>query len=251
MAKIYGLFGAMTGKLADTVMSVRNGEQLARKYQPVVYNPSTPAQVAQRAKLKLMSQMSAVMAPYIAIPRVGSVSSRNLFTKLNFPATTYSDNTADITLANVKLTKSVVALPNISATRAGEELNLGLSTSEVDVNRVVYVAFVKTNGELRAAGSVVATEKGTPSTPWIATLNIASRDECVVYAYGVRDNTEAARVRFGEMQAVTAETVAKLIVTRTLLESDVTLTDTVAQTFAAVQGRDIDPEPETKKVKKD
>lgn len=249
MAKIYGLFGTLTGKLADTVMSVRNGEQLARKYQPIVFNPSTPAQVAQRAKLKLMSQLSAVMAPYIAIPRVGSVSSRNLFTKLNFPATTYNDNTADITLANVKITKSVVALPAISATRDGEVLSLGLATSEVDVNRVVYVAFVKTNGELRAAGSVVATEKGTPSSPWVATMNIASRDECVVYAYGVRDNTEAARVRFGEMQAITAETVAKLIVARTLLESDVTLTDTVAQTFAAVSNREEDTENETKKRK--
>lgn len=239
----------MTGKLADTVMSVRNGEQIARKYQPVVFNPSTPAQVAQRAKLKLMSQLSAVMAPYIAIPRNGAISSRNLFTKINFPATTYTDNTADVNLESMKLTKSVVALPAISATRAGSVLSLGLATSEVNVNRVVYVAFVKTNGELRAAGSVVSTTAGTPSSPWQASLDIATNDECVVYAYGIRDNTEAARVRFGDMQAITAEQVAKLIVTRTLLESDITLTDTVAETFAAVSNRDTDPENKVKKGK--
>lgn len=250
MAKIYGLFGAMTGKLADTVMSVRNGEQIARKYQPVVYNPSTPAQIAQRAKLKLISQLSAVAAPYIAIPRNGAVSSRNIFTKINFPAATYSDNTADIELEAVKLTKSVVALPAISAVRTGSELSLGLATSEIDVNRVVYVAFVKTDGELRAAGSVVSTTKGTPSSPWQATLDIASTDECVVYAYGIRDNTETARVRFGELQAVTAEEVAKLIVTRTLLENDVTLTDTVAMTFAAVTINQNTLGTDTKKAKK-
>ena len=225
----------MTGKLADTVMSVRNGEQLVRKYQPVVFNPSTSAQVAQRAKLKLMSQLSAVMAPFIAIPRDGAVSSRNIFTKINFPATTYADGTADVALGSVKLTKSVVGIPAISATRSGSVLTLGLATSEVDVNRVVYVAFLKTNGELRAAGSVVATNAGTPSNPWTASLDVVSNDECVVYAYGIRDNTEAARVRFGNMQAVTAETVAKLITSRTLVESDVTLTDTVSQTFSAVQ----------------
>lgn len=249
MAKIYGLFGSMTGKLADTVMSVRNGVQIARKYQPVVYNPSTPAQNAQRAKLKLMSQLSAVMGPYIAIPRDGAVSSRNLFTKYNFPATTYGDNTADITLNSVKLTRSVVALPRLNATRTGTIISLGLLTTEVDVDRVVYVAFVKTNGELRAAGSAVASDKGTSAGAWPASIDIVTNDECVVYAYGVRDNTQAARVRFGEMRAVTAEQVAKLIVSRTLLESDVTLTDTVAETFAAVSNRDIEPENEAKRRK--
>lgn len=234
MAKIYGLFGAMTGKVADAVMVVRNGEQIVRKYQPIVTNPSTPRQIEARAKLKLLSQTSAVMAPVIAMPRVGAVSSRNLFTKANYHAATYANDQADITLVNVKLTNSVVSMPAIQAIRSAEEIQVYIPDSEnptsLDVDRVVYAMFVKqTDGTLRYAGSQVANEAGT-SGNWPVRFPLDSR-ECVIYAYGVRDNTEAARVIFGDMQAVTAETVAKLIVSHTLLESDITLTETRAATL--------------------
>lgn len=229
MAKIFGLQGAMTGKLANTIMAVRNGEQIARKYQPVVYNPSTAGQVAQRAKLKLLSQLSAVMAPIIAIPRQGSVSSRNLFTKVNFPATTFSSDTANVTLTSIALTRSVVSLPELQASRADGTLTVSLLSSfGVDVSRIVYAMFIKqSDGTLRFAGSKVISEPGT-SNNYAAEFQIGATSNVVVYAYGVRDNTEAARVTFGDVQALTAETVAKLITNRTLLESDVTLTETKA-----------------------
>lgn len=232
MAKIYGLFGSMTGKLADTVMSVRNGEQIARKYQPVVYNPSTPAQVAVRAKLKLMSQLSAVMAPVIAIPRVGAVSSRNRFTAVNYNKTTYTNDTADITLVDVQLTKSVVALPAIVATRSGSAINIELA-SEANVDRVVYAVFAKqADNTLRyVTSSVISTPGQDSKFPYDP---VVGTEPMVVYAYGVRDNTEAARVTFGNMQAVTAETVAKVVTSRTLLESDITLTETQGSEVAGV-----------------
>ena len=222
----------MTGKLADTVMSVRNGEQIARKYQPVVYNPSTPAQVAVRAKLKLMSQLSAVMAPVIAIPRVGAVSSRNRFTAVNYNKTTYTNDTADITLVDVQLTKSVVALPAIVATRSGSAINIELA-SEANVDRVVYAVFAKqADNTLRyVTSSVISTPGQDSKFPYDP---VVGTEPMVVYAYGVRDNTEAARVTFGNMQAVTAETVAKVVTSRTLLESDITLTETQGSEVAGV-----------------
>lgn len=236
MAKIYGLFGSMTGKVADVVMSVRNGEQIARKYQPMVSNPSTQAQIETRAKLKLMSQLSAVMAPVIAIPRRGNVSSRNLFVKTNFGSATYSNNQADITLSAVKLTKSVVGMPQITSSRTTTEIQVYIPDSEnpasLDVSRVVYAMFVKeADGTLRYGGSKVANTAGTPAN-WEVRFPIDAR-ECVFYAYGVRDNTEFARTTFGDMQTITAETVAKLIVSRNLLEADVTLTETRASLLAA------------------
>lgn len=231
MAKIYGLFGAMTGKLADTVMSVRNGEQLARKYQPIVYNPSTAAQVAQRAKLKLMSQLSAIMGPYIAIPRQGSVSSRNLFTKRNFRYTTYAEDQADITLADIQLTVSAVSFSPVSAVRSGNNLTVS-HVYDNTVNRVVYVIFKKReDGTLAFYGDHVVDEPGEGST-WEFQF-YAPAEECVVYSYGIRDNNDAARAKFGDLQALTAESVAKLLVTRTLTESDVTLTETVATVVPA------------------
>lgn len=230
MAKIFGLQGAMTGKLANTIMAVRSGEQLARKYQPVVYNPNTPGQVAQRAKLKLLSQMSAVMAPVIAIPRRGPVSSRNLFTKVNFPAVSYADDTASATLTNIKLTNGILSLPRVVVTRSQTALAVGLiATTGVDVDRVVYAAFQKNpDGSLLFVESKVVSEPGEGNTYSTSIQINSASNSLVVYAYGVRDNTEAARVTFGNMTALTAETVAKVIVTRVLTESDVTLTETVA-----------------------
>lgn len=241
MAKIYGLFGAMTGKLADTVMSVRNGEQIARKYQPVVFNPSTPAQVAQRAKLKLISQLSAVMAPVIAIPRQGSVSSRNLFTKVNFPLTTFADSEAEVTLSSVQLTKSAVGLSNIIVERNENEITASLLTSTlsasgdiptIGISRVVYAMFVKgSDSKLRFVDSRVVSAPGT-NNEFAASFPLTNL-EIVVLAYAVRDNTEAARATFGNLTTVTAETVASLLVNRALLESDVTVTETRGYQLAA------------------
>lgn len=237
MAKIYGLFGSMTGKVADVVMCVRNGEQIARKYQPVVSNPNTPGQVETRAKLKLLSQLSAVVAPVVAIPRQGSVSSRNLFTKLNFGIATYADDTASVNLPLVQLTKSVVALPGITAGREGSSITARLvltgDSSAVNVDKVVYCLFEKTpDDKLRYLGSSVATAPGA-SNVWDVT-NLPGTDlSCVVYAYGVRFNSEAARVKFGDLTTEPATQVAKLIVTRAMIESDVTLTETRGYLLAA------------------
>lgn len=225
MAKIYGLFGALTGKLADTVMSVRNGEQIARKYQPIVYNPSTPAQVAQRAKLKLLSQLSAIAAPVIAIPRQGSVSARNLFTKVNFSLTTYSDNAADIALNSVQLTKSVVALPEISANREGSSISVQLVREDSVLSRVVYAIFIKEeSNHLRFVSSTVVNEAGVAGN-FATTIDVGTSLPVTILAYGVRDNTEAARAYFGNL-TVTAEDIARVVTTKQLTEADITLTET-------------------------
>lgn len=237
MAKIYGLFGAMSGKTADVVMAVRNGEQLVRKYQPVVSNPNTPAQIAVRAKLKMLSQLSAVMAPVIAIPRVGNVSARNRFTKENYPLATYASDEANITLANIQLTKSAVAMLPIGVQRLENSITASLAgtpaqVGALDVDRVVYCMFTKTDdNRLRFVASSTANSAGVGF--WDVTDLPLVNTEVVVLAYGVRDNTERARVTFGNLEAVTAQTIARLVTSRTLLESDITLTETRGATLGA------------------
>ena len=219
----------MTGKLADTVMAVRNGQQIARKYQPVVYNPSTPAQVAQRAKLKLLSQLSAVMAPVIAMPRRGSVSARNLFTKMNFRNTTFSDGEANITLPDVQLTSSVVAMTPVTANVSGSNVEVSVGAG-LNVDRVVYCLFYEQQDKtLRFAGSKVISEAGADNT--YNTTFPATAENGVVLAYGVRDNTEAARVMFGNMEVVTAGALAQIVTSRKLTETDITLTETRGAAF--------------------
>lgn len=234
MAKIYGLFGSMTGKLADTVMSVRNGEQLARRYQPIVFNPSTPAQIAQRAKLKLMSQLSAVMAPVIAIPRQGSVSARNLFTKKNFDLATYNDSNADIALTSIQLTSSVVALPNVDLSTSGGDLVARLAevAPSLDVDRMVYTIFeVQEDNRLRYMKSYVQQTAGTDGRYQITVDVQASK--MLLLAYGVRDNSEAARAKFADMTVVDATWVGRIVTSRTLTENDITLTETRGAMFTS------------------
>ena len=238
MAKIHGLFGAMTGKVADAVMVIRNGEQIVRKYQPKVSNPCTPGQIASRAKMKLMSQLSAVMAPVIAMPRAGAVSTRNQFVKENYKASTYNENKADIQLTDIKLTKSVVSLPSVVASLSGNDVTARLSGStDLDVSRVVYTLFLKQpDNTLRYAGSKVVTDAGDNNSYPATFTGLFTNSNGVVYAYGVRDNTESARVAFGNMQANSAETVAKLIVSRSVTETDVTLTETQAAAYSPTLG---------------
>lgn len=233
MAKIYGLFGAMTGKLADTVMAVRNGEQIARRYQPIVSNPGTPAQIAVRAKMKLMSQLSANMAPYIAIPREGAVSSRNIFTKVNFQLAGYTNNAASIDLNKVQLTQSAVGIPNVVVSREAEKVLAYINSSvETGFSRVVYVAFIKgDNDSLIPAGSVIV-EKSSDTT--FNTQDIPfTTASLLVLAYGIRDNNNNATTIFGNLTAPSAEDVAKLITTRTIGTSDITMSKTVGATLAA------------------
>ena len=219
----------MTGKLADTVMSVRNGEQIARKYQPVVYNPSTPAQIATRAKLKLMSQLSTVFAPVIAMPKQGSISSRNMFFKENYVKMSYANNEADINLTDISLTKSVVSLPEVIFTRGtGYTIDFSLVPPVSELSRVVYAIFMKTtDDERRYVSSLVATEPGAGSDYKVSS-SLLSSIPYVVYAYGVRDNTEASKAYFGNLEVPTAESIAKLVTSRTLSESDITITETKA-----------------------
>ena len=228
MAKIYGLFGSMQGKVADVVMAVRNGEQIVRKYQPIVSNPNTAAQVKNRAKLKLISQLSAVMGPYIAIPRKGTASPRNQFFKKNYGLATYATETASVDLNNIKLTDSVVGLPSLRVTEAEGVRTVRIQNSRgVDFDRVVYAFFKKEADEsLRAIGSAVVSDGGQNNNFPTEVPIQAATDVMVIYAYGVRINSQAARVTFGNMTAPTAQDVAKLIVTRSLTESDITLTET-------------------------
>lgn len=234
MAKIYGLFGAMNGKVADVVMAVRYGEQIVRKYQPTVSNPSTPSQVEARAKLKLMSQLSAVLGNSIAIPRIGAVSSRNRFVKVNYNLTTYASDKADIDLTKVQLTKSVVGIPAVAFT--ADFASVGIDTGEpLDLSRVVYVFLkIEADNSIRYVKSAVSETEGTGVRRFVVdTGNIVGNH--VVLAYGVRDNNEAARVVFANMVGVSAENIARVVVSRTLTENDITLTETVGVAHDFVQ----------------
>lgn len=237
MAKVYGINGVATGKLGNQVFAIRNGEQIARQYQPVVSNPNTEAQVGVRARLKLMSQLSASVASFIAIPRDGAKSPRNQFTSINFGSTSYSDDTASINLNEVQLTKSSIGLGAMTVTRgAGASAEVELSGLFVEgLDRIMLVCMAQNaDGSLAPFSTATIDKMHMDDETGEATGDInLPTGKCVVYAYGVNDVNERAKAYFANLTAPTAADVAKIVVNRVLTNQDITLTKTIASLVAA------------------
>ena len=237
MAKVTGINGKASGKVGATVYAVNSGVQIAREYNSTVANPNTEAQQDTRSKFKLMSQLSAVMAPVIAIKKEGIVSARNIFSKINFPACTYQAGVANINLNLVQLTKSNRSLGGFTADRTGgTAINVTLKNDmSAAIDKAVYCLFEKqVTGELLLKGSAVVETAGAGGT--FAGSLPASTGAVVVYAYGIKINETGASAKFGNLIAPTAEDVAKLLVTSSEVAAGTSVTATAGLTM--LEGED-------------
>lgn len=227
MAKVYGITGKANGKFGNAVFRIRYGQQIMAQYNPVVANPRTAAQVEARAKLKLLSQLSASMAPAIAIPREGPISPRNFFTRYNYDFVSYapgSDNStqASVQLSQLQITHSTLTLPEVSFTHEGNNFTVQLAGSASQLSSVVYAIFsVQTDGTLRFLGSEISS-----TGPRFDATFTASGSKIVVYAYGVQPLSEMARVKYEQMNVSSATLLASLVANRTLTVNDVAVTET-------------------------
>ena len=233
MAKYYNS-RVKTGRLAGSVFAVRFGETIERAYQPVVANPKTEAQVASRARLKLLSQLGQSLATVIAMPRNGAVSSRNEFTKRNYEYTGYVGNTASIGMGDILLTASYAGLAGLNADRSsGSAVNVVLS-EDVSANwdKVCYVMLKRqATGQITPVASVVVEYNGSNGT-FPATLPYQAGD-ISVHAYGLRLNTEASRTIYGNYTVQNATGMARLIVNRVLPEGEYAVSETRGLFMAA------------------
>lgn len=231
MAKVTSIQGKAVGKVGAVVYAVSGGQQIAREYQPHVANPSTEGQVNNRSRFKLLSQLSASLKPVIAIRKEGLVSARNQFQSINYGATSFDGETAKINLNVVQLTKSNASFVGFNATRAGgSAIVVKLNAAAPALDRVVFAAYEKrADGTLLMLDSVVTEEAGADNK---FQTNLAySAGSVVVYAYGIRDLDAAMSAKFGNLNAPTAENVAKLIVSSTENAAGVSLTQTAALTM--------------------
>ena len=232
--KINSVLGKMTGKVGNIVLSSVGGKVVGREYNPNVANPNTKPQQNTRSKFKLASQLSASMAPVIAIKKEGNVSARNLFVKENFPAIRYSQGVADINLNVVQLTKSQRSFVGFNADRSsGSAIIVELNESAASaLSRVVYIAYKKaSDGSLILFDSKVCSTAGD-NGKFHDVLNYTA-DAVVLYAYGMKDLEAGITSKFGNMSAPSAEDVAQLLVSNTENMSSVQLTKTAGLTMAA------------------
>lgn len=225
--KLHGIGGVGTGKLGSMVYSVRNGQQIVRQYNPIVANPSTAAQVEARSKMKLMSQLAAIVAPVIAINAVGLKSKRNLFISRNYPLASYEENTAQIDMAGVQLTKSNTAFPDFEVNRAnGQSIAVHLSEDATNLfDRVIYCAVIsQSDGSLRLWDDVLVTEAGTgglfpavlPYTP----------NAIAIYGYGIRANNDDAKAAYANLKSGDAGKLAEILTSRNATLAAITISET-------------------------
>lgn len=225
--KLNGIGGVGTGKLGSMVYSVRNGQQIVRQYNPIVANPSTAAQVEVRSKMKLMSQLAAIVAPVIAISSDGLKTKRNLFISRNYGLASYEDQTAQIDMANVQLTKSNTAMISFEVDRSsGNSIAVHLTESAQNVfDRVVYcVVLRQADGSLRLFDSVIADEAGEGYL-FPATLPYTS-NAIAVYGYGIRANNDDAKAAYANLKSNEAGKLAQILTSRNATLDAVTISET-------------------------
>lgn len=242
MGQVTSLYGKTMGKIGSIVFSTSGGKTIAREYNPHVANPNTMAQVNQRARMKLMSQLSASLAPVIAIRKEGLTSARNKFVQKNFGASYASEGVAQISYENVQLTSGNAGLPQakwVGEADSGTPTIFPFFTDEpsTNISRVIWCLFRKTDeGKLEYVSSQIVSRRNAPVTgryfqgqfagvAWNDDTNKLGANY-VIYAYGMSDTSERATAQYGNLNVQNATDIARLVATRTISFSDYQFTQT-------------------------
>lgn len=209
--KQYSIIGKSTGRMGAAVFSVRKGVQIVRERPISVFNPSTPAQVAQRAKMKLASQASGVLESVIqpfTKAAVGLQSARNVFVKALFDdgAMSYSSDRAVIDVTKIRLTAGVAspyigfdALPHFSGT------TVTASISPASMFRGGYLAAavigVRSSGvTVLGSVNVAIPATGNVSVSIDTAVAVDASDRLVFYA--MKTDVEKITASYGNMSGV-------------------------------------------------
>lgn len=237
--KLNGLLGTGSGKLGTSVFTTVKGVQIVRQHQPVITNPSTKLQVAQRSRFKLVSQIAASMAGVIAIPRIGLTSSRNLFIKKNMPAILGDVEGAKVSYEKLQLTSGTAGLPDIVVNRSASRLNLELaSDARGIVNRVIYCIFEKSSdNQLILNTSAVVSDAGEDGYFTLDIPIIAG--DLAIYAYGMKDTSASASATFGNYKVNNASDIATLVSKRSISSKDFIFTKTHGTTLFSGENENV------------
>lgn len=188
--------------MGSAVFRVREGQQIVAQYNPIVKNPNTEGQQAQRAKFKLMSQLAAVLAPGIGTMGVtkrassGAGTKRNGFMQKNIGLVTTADTAtgivASIPMEQVQLTDSFRPFGTITPTPNGNELKVDLvrADNKTKSGRIALVGY----GTMGVTKSPVLLKDLTFDFEDDGTARVVIADlldgEYTVLVYGYQPNDE-------------------------------------------------------------
>lgn len=230
--KLNGVFGKGTGKVGNSVWAVSGGVQIVRPYNPNVSNPNTDAQVAQRAKFKLMSQIAADLARYIAIPKKGLSSARNQFVSKNIYLCSWDSGAASCELPGLQLTAGASSIPQLDVTAANGHVQVKLALGAPnDVKTMVYVLCkVDNTNQLSVVASSTVQREGGNAT-FDKTFDISNGDY-VVYGYGLKDTAFAQGVNYENYYIESGEEIANLATYNRTANGSADFTATVGASFS-------------------
>lgn len=229
MARVFGIQGNVTGKIANVVYSVVKGVNVARAYNPEPANPQTEKQVESRAKLKELSQLAAALAPLMAYQPQGLVSARNLFIKNNYEKVSYAADVANIQLGNVDLSGSRVGLGDLGITRNETSVQPTLAEPAEGLIAVCYgVTIVRPNGAIIVRPPVIVTSPGL-NNDWATSIPLASDDQGTLFAWGIRANDASQVAKYGYIMAATDSVVSLMATIKTQYAGSQTTTETLTK----------------------
>lgn len=226
--KLNGLLGTGTGKLGSSVFAVSAGTQIVREYVAKISNPSTPAQVNQRARHKLMVQLAAAMSDVIVIPKEGLISARNKYVSINSATASATNGVATVDLPSIQISNGSFSLPALQCERVSDPAISVAFVSQVplQVSRIVYVAYeVKYGSTLSLLDTQVVSLAGDARD--FAAKLASSDNDVVVYAYGIIDASAEATAKYGNYDVVSGQDIARLVANRTLNAEDFIFSKTV------------------------
>lgn len=219
--------------MGASVFVVRKGEQIVREYNPRVANPNTPAQVGQRAKFKLLTQLGAVVAGggmFFRNLKAGE-SMRNAFMRANMGAVTLAP-TGDVALLNVSavaLTDGRTTAPSATFNRTSGVLTVDVSAAAMSDIMGMGYAVITLPDTGRVIGYSSRAEKADNATTITATIIAppALMNKTSVLVWGYRFADDAARAKYEAIAAAETADVVSLEFERMLRDGLIEPTQTV------------------------
>ena len=183
--------------MGAAVFRVREGQQVVTQYNPIVKNPNTAGQQAQRAKFKLMSQLAAIMAPGFGTmgvterPARGKGTARNGFVQKNFALaeteTVGETVTAKIDMKDLQLTDSFRYLPPLELGTDTLSIDVEMSNvpAEVTTLRVILVGYSGGTGQDRQANIQYMADVPVVDGEVQESITVKTAGQYTVLAYGL------------------------------------------------------------------
>lgn len=232
MAKFYGGY-VKSGKLGSSVFAISKGVTVERQYQPIVNNPQTKLQIAQRAKFKLLSGLASVVAPFACLLTEGLQTQANVFIKRNMQLVSFVNGAAQINMPNVQISggSNAFVTPTFTiATGVGKGSISAEDVAAAGFDGVVFLVVGTKRPNIRRIKGKVVLEPSEGAFS-IEFPTASSFPEYHLYAYGVK-LTDKGVSAYGSLNSI-SENVVEVSVTRMISEGMMTASAT-SYAFARV-----------------